>query len=55
MMKINVKSINLKLGKRSFSLGSNITRVVLFITVILFLTGCRSANPEKRSQRTGWN
>ena len=48
MIKINVKSINLEVGKRSFSLGSNIIRVVILITLILVLTGCRSANLGKK-------
>ena len=48
MMKINVKSINLEFGNKSFSLGSSRISVVILITLILVLTGCTSANLGKK-------
>ncbi|MGO4988532.1 hypothetical protein ACTQ46_09795 [Gallicola sp. Sow4_E12] len=48
MIKINVKSINIDVRNRSFSLGSNSARVVILITLILILTGCTSANLGKK-------
>ena len=48
MMKINVKSINLEFEKRSFSLGSSRISVVLLITLVLILTGCKSVDLGKK-------